>query len=116
MSAFDRVEKWLPYLALAGVAYAGYKLISKVGGAAASAAQSIISAPGQFGSAVGIQLYDWIHPNTAGESLFYVVNFPDGTRHAIGASTVADDGGFSYDNIAYVMKNDAAGNHYAVED
>lgn len=83
--------------------------------AAGNAATAIANAPRAAGEAIGSTLFDWTHPYNPASDTYYVTNFPDGSRHAIQASTVQDDGSFFYQGTLYTMKNDAAGNHVAVQ-
>lgn len=85
---------------------------TKVAGEAATA---LLNAPSAAGEAIGSALYDWVHPYNPATDTFYVTNFPDGSRHAVQASTVGQDGSFFYQGTLYTMKNDAAGNHVALQ-
>ena len=98
-------DNW-PLLALAAVAgYLVYRTVKGVGTALTST-----------GAAIGTNLYDVLHPNDgSGESIYYMVTFEDGTRHAIPGSTV-QNGHFMYNGASYSMINDAKGFHYALAD
>jgi hypothetical protein len=85
-------------------------VVSKIKGAGAA----VLNAPAALGSKIGLTLYDWIHPDTVGESLYYMVTFPDGARHSIASHTVDSSGRFSWGGQNYVMKSDASGFHHAI--
>jgi len=71
--------------------------------------QLLGGAPEAAASAIG----DWFVPDPAGDSVFYIVNFPDGERHAIGAGTVASDGTFDYNSVHYRISV-SGGEKYAI--
>lgn len=79
-----------------------------------AAADALLSAPGEFGSKIGLTLYDWVNPNTTGEMLYYVATFPDGAGHAVPSTTVNTAGQFVYQGARYALKLDKAGKRYAV--
>jgi hypothetical protein len=97
---------------IAGLGALAVWFVSKKLGAAG---QAVLNAPAALGSKIGISLYDWIHPNTVGESVFYVVTFPGGARHAVASGDVAAGGGFMFQGVPYYLKADASGNKFAVE-
>lgn len=94
-------EKILFYGALIGAAYLLFKTY-RAGKAIAGAAGAAASAAG---TAVA-NVYEWFVPFDTGENLFYTVQFPDGTKHAIGSRTIASDGSFLYNNVRYRMAVD----------
>jgi hypothetical protein len=57
-----------------------------------------------IGEATGGAVYEFFHPNAAGETLFYMVNFSNG-KHSIPASTVDASGRFTYRGAKFVMKD-----------
>lgn len=70
-------------------------------------------------NAVSDKLTDWFGPKDTTESVYYTVTFPNGDRHAVGASTVAPDGLFQkivppYRATQWRMKVDATGKKFAV--
>lgn len=84
---------------------------------AKAAASAIIAAPGELGSRIGLSLYDWIHPASAGgiTSTTYIALFPDGMKHAIDSALISSTGKFTYSGRAYQMKvNAATGERLAV--
>lgn len=97
-------------LAATGV-YLVYKFVNKAG--------DTLTATGED---IGSTLFDWLNPDPTGEMLFYTVTFPDGSRHAIPSRSVVNGifqntgNGVNYtgDGQMYQIKNDAAGNHYAI--
>jgi hypothetical protein len=80
------------------------------------AAAALVSLPGQFGSKIGVTLYDWIHPDEGSilTSPDYIVTFPNGDRHAVNSRSIDVNGAFIYQGRVYTMKRDAAGKNYAV--
>jgi hypothetical protein len=76
--------------------YEGAGLGGTFGAAADSISGGLLS---KFGEWVG----GVFAPGSAGESSYYTVYFPDGTRHAVPASTVSKTGVFSYDDRRYVL-------------
>ena len=79
-------EKWLTWGAIGAGLYLAWKTYSGL-----SAAADVLA---NTGSAIGSGLYDFFHPDAVGETLFYTVNFPDGSRHSVPSSVVAGDGWF----------------------
>lgn len=77
----------------AGAAWGLYWLVSKgfreLGGAAGRA----VTGAGQI---IGGKVYDLFHPSPVGETLFYTVTFPNGTRHSVPSSSVNTQGQFTY--------------------
>lgn len=101
-------------LLIIGAALGAVALVWKFYTDAKKAAGAILSAPGEFGNAIGTTLFDWGNHDTVGESTFYTVTFQDASRHAVPAGTVAGDGSFTYAGNSYVLKTDKLGNRYAV--
>ena len=62
---------------------------------------------------IGTKLFNWTHPDSVDENLFYTIKFPDGSKHAIGSTSVAGDGTFSYQDVRYKLFVDPAGNKVA---
>lgn len=61
-------------------------------------------------------LYELFGPDeNFGDSLFYNIGFPDGTRHAIGASLVDAQGKFQYNGVWYRMLKGKDGMRYAAK-
>jgi hypothetical protein len=79
-----------------------------------AAGQAVLSAPGAIGEAAGGALFDWIHPDAAGDSVYYTIAFPDGNKHSLAQSMLGPNGEFVYAGINYVMKDDASGFHHAI--
>lgn len=93
------------WLLLGGAALAAWWLYRK-----ATAIPAALTATGE---AIGGTLFDWINPGAGGASITYIVNFGDGSKHAINNNTVDDTGLFTYMGRQYRLKDDAQGNHYA---
>lgn len=67
-----------------------------------------------IGEAISSGLFDFFHPNAAGELLYYTVQFPDGKTHAVPSQSVNAAGQFTWrmDGKRYqllVDKSKAAG-------
>lgn len=88
-----REELWL----IGGLALAAYLILRKPFVIAGEAAQAVVN----FGGKVGSVVYDIVNPAPAGEMLFYTVNFPDGSRHAIPSGIVSTGGFFEYAGNRY---------------
>ncbi len=73
-----------------------YEGAGAVGTAANIANQVSGGVLAKAGAAFGRALYDWTHPGSAGEALYYSVTFPDGQKHAIASGDVAKNGTFTY--------------------
>ena len=65
------------------------------------------------GEKVGGAVFDALHPNAAGESLFYTVRFSNGS-FSIPSGDVLRDGSFMFRGVQFWMRNDAQGMRYAV--
>jgi len=101
----------LDSLVTLGIAGALVYAIAKVTGAAGATGRALSS----VGSAIGSGLYEFFHPNAAGESLYYTATFPDGSRHAIPSSAVNSSGIFTRESVRYQLLTDkATGARYAV--
>lgn len=85
----------------AGIGFALYYFLPKL---IAQGAQQGLKALNSVGSALGTGLYDLIHPNELGETTFYMVNFPNGSRHSIPSSQVNAKGQFRYALVPEVEK------------
>lgn len=85
-------------------------------------AKSVSNALTSTGETIGSTLYDWFNPNPVGETLFYTVIFPDGSKHAIPSGAVSNrqfinsGNGVNYagDGLTYQLWDDAQGQHHAV--
>lgn len=86
---FEKILTW-------GAIGAGLYLALKVVGLIQSAGSVLTTT----GSAIGTGLYDFFHPDTFGESLYYNVMFPDGQRHAVPSRSVNSDGLFRNSNLS----------------
>lgn len=80
-------EKYLTWAAIGGIGY----LVLKTIGLFKSASDVLTSA----GSAAGGAVYEWLHPNAVGETIFYTARFPDGSFHTVPSLSVASDGTFT---------------------
>lgn len=76
-----------------GLAVGGYFVVTKLFSKAAGAVGDAFEAAG---SSVGETLFNFFNPDPTGEMLFYMVNFPDGSRHSIGSREVSSTGIFTY--------------------
>jgi hypothetical protein len=80
--------------AITAGAYFAYRLFN----VASDTAKKVADTLTETGGAIGSGLYDLFHPDTTGETTFYIVNFKapvgDGMRHSVPASTVNKDGVF----------------------
>lgn len=79
-------EKWLTWGVIGGGAYLLYQLFTTV----RSGAQALNDA----GTAIGSGLYDFFHRDPLGETLYYTVTFPDGSRHSVPSRSVDNAGLF----------------------
>jgi hypothetical protein len=95
-------EKWLTWGAVGVVGYLALQAIGlvKSGVDAVSAAKGALNTAG---GAIGRTVYDWFHPNQIGESVFYIVRFPDGFFHSVPSLSVDGQGVFKHkiDGKAY---------------
>lgn len=70
----------------------------------------------RMGGAIGRGIYAAVNafsPDPGGADIDYVVNFADGSRHAIPGNLVDNKGRFKYSGVMYQIKDDASGAHYA---
>lgn len=81
-----KLEKILPWAAVIAGAFVISKLFD-FGKAAASAVTAT-------GEAIGGSLYEYFHPDAAGDPTNYLVTFPDGVRHQVPSRSVNADGTF----------------------
>ena len=88
-------EKWLTWGVIGGAGYLLYTMFT-----ALKSAQEQLAT---VGSAIGSGLYDFFHRDQVGETLFYNVGFPDGSRHAVASRSVDSYG---------VFRNSGDGNTY----
>jgi hypothetical protein len=72
------------------------------GGAAASGGESI-----------GSGLFSLFGSSPSGSSVYYTVNFPDGSKHAIGDATIDSNNRFTYNGAQYILGDDGSGNKIA---
>ncbi len=79
-----------------GTSYEGAGVLGTLG-----AATNAIT--GGAGEAVGGWIAGLLSSDSGGESLYYAVNFPDGSRHAVPASSVARSGAFTYSGKKYIL-------------
>lgn len=86
-------------VAIVGAVLGGLYLLTRAG---SKAAEALTSA----GEAIGSGLYDFFHPNQVGETTFYVVTFPDGSRHSVPASAVDSSGVFLNKNLSPTYAGD----------
>lgn len=77
-----------------GTPYQGAGVLGTLG----AAANSVLPFLDDVGSWIG-----GLGNNSAGESIFYVVLFPDGRKHAVASLSVARDGAFTYDGRRYIL-------------
>jgi hypothetical protein len=70
-------------------------------------------APQAVGETLSRWTYDILNGDDIGETTFYTVTFPDGTKHAIGATTVSKSGAFAYNGKTYTLYVDASGKKFA---
>jgi hypothetical protein len=59
-----------------------------------------VAALNEFGEAAGGAVYEFFHPDTVGEMLFYTVKFPDGQFHAVPSRSVDSSGIFTNSNLS----------------
>lgn len=95
-------------------AYTGKGIVGTTGAAADIASGGFFS---QTGEVIGGAVYGWFHPSFTEKVVdtYYNVGFPDGTRHAVQAQTVDNDGYFFYSGVKYRMALDENGNRWAVK-
>lgn len=77
-------DKWITWGLIAGGIYVVYQVVTTI-----KATGEVL---GNAGSAIGTGLYDFFHRDPLGESVYYTVTFPDGSRHSIPSRSV-DNGG-----------------------
>jgi hypothetical protein len=92
------LEKFAVYAALAFALYSVYKVYRGT--------KAVTDALHNAGSAAGSAIFDWFHPDQVGETIFYTVQFPDGSKHAIASRAVGSDGGFLFNNVRYRIRVD----------
>lgn len=116
-------DNWMSTLLIVGaVGFVAYLLWQKLSGAAASVGAATTSA----GNSVGTSLFNLFNPSanptqvanaasippgsvTSPGQVYYTAVFPDGSSHAIDASTVMSDGSFTYNGTAYILAQGSAG-------
>ena len=86
------VEKILPW------AVAGGALV--LVGKALSVGAAVKNALTNVGSAIGTGLYDYLHPNELGDTVFAILIFPDGLKHSVPASRISSSGTFVAKNLS----------------
>lgn len=105
-------KDWAILLAVAGGLYLAYRAFEGV----RKAADKVLSLPGQFGSAVGLTLYEWLHDDPANlTSSVYKVTFPDGTWKSVDAATINKAGLFTVQGATWKLMRDNIGRTYAVK-
>lgn len=93
-----------------GTAYEGKGVLGTLG----AAVNSATGGAGEWaGEAIGETLYQFFNPSSAGDSVTYIVTFPDGTKHAVAPSQVSATGGFTREGRAYQLYQDSAGRKFA---
>jgi hypothetical protein len=116
-----------------GLAVAGY-VVYKLFSAASSAAGAVGAAASAVGtaaanayqstvSAVASGFYAVFGPADIGSSTYYLVNFPDGARHAVPGNTVDSSGNFTWTGyppgsqpaMALTLVKDSSGAWYATQ-
>lgn len=96
-----KTEKLLYYLAIGVGIYVVYRMVT-------AASQT----PAKIGVAASNAIFDFLHPPSNVGVTFHTVLFPDGTSHAVDASTVASDGNFVYNGVDYILSLVSPGNQY----
>jgi len=74
--------------------------------------QVLGGAPQTIGEAIGGGLYSIFGSNPDVSSVTYIVNFPDGMRHAVDSAQVDGNGNFIFNGSRYTL-TDRNGAHYA---
>lgn len=113
------MDKDLIKLALAAAgAYVVYKAVTsgvaKVGGAVASGYNAAVNWTSDM-------FTSWFGPDVTGSSVYHIVTFNDGARHAIGAAMVNSSGQFDWTGfppgsqaaVTYQLGKDSSGNWVA---
>lgn len=126
-----KTEDMIKLAALAAAGYVVYRLLSAASSAAAAAAGAVGAAASAVNSAyqttvaaVGSGLYAVFGPTDKSASMYYIVNFPDGNRHAVPSNTVDSSGNFLWTGyppgssgaITLTLVKDSAGAWYATTD
>lgn len=95
----------------AGTPYEGTGIVGTAANILNTASGGALAATG---TSISGALFNWFNPNPAGTMVFYTTQFPDGTMNAVPSDTLDGQGNFNYNGAAYIMKQDASGNHVAV--
>ena len=93
-----------------GTAYEGTGAVGTLGNVANQLSGGALQTAGET---LSRWTYDLFNSDEIGETTFYTVTFPDGQRHAVGASTVSKSGTFTYNGKAYTLYVDASGKKFA---
>ena len=86
------VEKLIPWIVAGGALVVVGKVLT-IGASVKGALTSV-------GSAIGTGLYDYLHPNELGETVFAILIFPDGQKHSVPASKISASGTFVAKNLS----------------
>jgi hypothetical protein len=65
------------------------------------------------GESIGSGLFSLFGPKDTSPSVYYSVQFPDGSKHAIGDTSVDSTGNFSYGGVTYRLGDDGYGHKLA---
>ncbi len=109
-----KTSDWLTLAAVLGVGYVAYKATRVVGEAASAAGAAVGTAYTGAVNWTSDLFSSWFGPDIVGSDVYRIVNFPDGSRHAIGANLVDPNGKFEYNGYPYQLGKDSAGNWVAV--
>jgi len=93
-----------------GTAYEGTGAVGTLGNVANQLSGGALQTAGET---LSRWTYDLLHTDELGDMTYYTVTFPDGARHAIGASLLSKSGTFMYDGKTWTLYQDAAGKKFA---
>ena len=110
------LERWLPWLILAGLGYGAYRLFksgafdpTSPNNLAYKGANSVTQAvTGNPNATTGGAIYDVLNPNAgaSASAVFRILTFPDGVKRSVDLSSVDSDGNFDYGNNTFWMSPD----------
>jgi hypothetical protein len=90
----------------AGTPYAGGGPVGTLGNLTNQALGGAPQAIGESGPVQGLLDKIFGAPKSSGDSTFYTVTFPDGSRHSVPASTVDAQGDFTYNGQFFSLAID----------
>jgi hypothetical protein len=80
------------------VDYSGHGVVSTLGAEANAISGGTLASAGE---GIGGALFNWWNPNAAGAGVTYIVQFPDGSKHAVNDTSIDGNSQFSYGGVRY---------------